>query len=150
MKRSLCLVVATLAIVLATFAHAQSGNLKLKCQIPFSFAADGAQFSAGEYVVTEPSHWVLMLRNVRSGHSAFKRVTPAKSDREANVRGRLVFHRYGSEYFLVEVSDGSIESTYDLRKLREEKRLANMNPRSQLTVVSVLTDGTVQTLEGQN
>jgi len=140
MKRALCLAITALAIGLATCPQAQSYNLKLTYRIPFSFTADTAEFPAGEYEVTEPSRWILKFRNVTNQHSAFEHVTPARSGSEANGRGRLIFHRYGNKYFLVEVSDGSIESTYDLRGSIEEKRLADITPRPQLKVVSVLAD----------
>lgn len=146
MKRILCLAVAVLTIsLMATAAQAQSGSLKLRFDVPFAFTVENATFSAGQYEVTQPARWILMVRNINTQSSGFEHARVAHSSKEADGRVRMVFHRYGNEYFLAGVSDGSIDSTYDLRESNEEKRLADLSPRPQLKVVSLLTNGTVQT-----
>jgi hypothetical protein len=145
MKRILCLAVTTLAIGLMTTAtHAQTGNLKLRFKAPFPFTVENKTFSAGEYDVTQPAHWFLLLRNIHTQSSAFEAAPPARHPKRVDGRTRLVFNRYGNKYFLVEVSDGSIESTYDLLKSKEEKRLADVTSRPRPNLVSVLSDGTIQ------
>jgi hypothetical protein len=47
-------------------------------------------------------------------------------------------------YFLAAISDGSWQSTYDLRRSNKEERLTDKNPVPQLQVVSVLANGTVE------
>jgi len=144
------LAVATVVIGLITTAtHAQSGNLKLIFRVPFPFTVEKTTLAAGEYEVTQPGRFVLQLRNLHSQEAAFQNVRPAHSRpahsrKEADERMRLTFHRYGSEYFLASVSDGSWQSTYDLRQSKEEERLAGASPVPQLKVVSVLANGTVQ------
>lgn len=145
MKRIVCIAVGTIAICLMSSAgYTQSGNLKLVFHVPFPFTAERILFSPGEYEVTQPDHFILMLRNEKTQSSAFEHVKPAQSRTEADGRARLVFHRYGNEYFLTEVTDGSIQSTYDFRESNEEKRLADVTPRPELKIVSVLSNGTVQ------
>jgi hypothetical protein len=144
MRRVLCLAVAAFAICLTTItAHAQS-SLRLRFHAPFAFTVENTTFPAGEYEVTQPDRLILMLRNVKDQSSAFEHVQPAQSRKEADGRLRVVFHHYGSEYFLAAVSDGSYQSTYDLRLSKEEKQLADASPRPQLKVVSILADNTVQ------
>lgn len=145
MKRILCLAAATIAICLSTtFTYAQSESLKLRFNIPFAFTVENTTFAAGEYEVTEPAHLILEVRNVGNQASAFEHAQPARTKKEADGRIRLIFHRYGGEYFLAAVSDGSWASTYDMRPSKEEKRLADTSPRPQLKVLSVLVDGTVE------
>lgn len=145
MKRILSLAAATIAICLMTTAtHAQSASLKLRFHVPFPFTVENTTFAAGEYEVTEPAHMILELRNVQDQAAAFEHVQPARSRNEADGRLKLTFRRYGSEYFLAVVSDGSWQSTYDLRQSKEEKRLADASPMPHLKVVSVLANGTVQ------
>jgi hypothetical protein len=145
MKHILSLTVATIAICLMTTAtRAQSDSLKLRFHVPFPFTVENTTFAAGEYEVTEPAHLILELRNLRNQAAAFEHVQPAHSRKEADGRLRLIFHRYGSEYFLDVVSDGSWQSTYDLRPSKEEKRLADASPMPQLKVVSLLANGTIQ------
>ena len=148
MKRVLCLAVATFAICLtAITTHAQS-SLRLRFHAPFPFTVETTTFPAGEYEVTQPDRSILMLRNVKDQSSAFEHVQPPQSRKEADGHLRVVFHCYGSQYFLAVVSDGSDQSTFDLRLSKEEKRLADASPRPQLKVVSILADNTVQPASG--
>ena len=145
MKRILYLAAATVAICLVTTAsHAQTENLKLHFRVPFPFTTENTTFAAGEYEVTVPAHLILEVRNVASQAAAFEHAQPAHSKKEADGRTKLTFHCYGGEYFLAALSDGSYQSTYDLRLSKEEKRLADASPRPQLTVVNILAHRTVQ------
>ena len=145
MKRILYLAAATFAICLMnTASHAQAEQLKLRFHIPFPFTVENTTFAAGEYEVTEPAHLILEVRNVGSQAAAFEHATPVRSGKKTDGRTKLTFHLYGSEYFLAAVSDGSYQSTYDLRLSKEEKRLADASPRPQLRVVTILANRTVQ------
>jgi hypothetical protein len=126
----------------AITTHAQS-SLRLRFHAPFAFTVENTTFPPGEYEVTQPDRFILMLRNVKDQSSAFEHVQPARSRKEAHGRLRVVFHRYGSEYFLAAVSDGSYQSTYDMRLSKEEKKLADASPRPQLKVVSIFADSAV-------
>jgi len=145
MKRILLLAAATFAICLMTTAsHAQAENLKLRFHVPFPFSVENATFAAGEYEVTEPAHLILEVRNVGSQAAAFEHATPTRSGKKTDGRTKLTFHLYGSEYFLAAVSDGSSQSTYDLRLSNQEKQLADVSPRPQPRVVSIPANRTVQ------
>jgi hypothetical protein len=61
--------------------------------------------------VTEPGRLTLELHNLQNQAAAFVHVQPTRSEKEADGRLRLSFHRYGGEYFLAAVSDGSWKST---------------------------------------
>ena len=77
MKRILWLIVATFAISLTTLTtYAQSGSLKLRFSVPFAFTAENTLFPAGEYEVTQPDRYVLLLRNVETQASGFEHVLP--------------------------------------------------------------------------
>ena len=79
---------------------------------------------------------------VRAHHAAaFQHVQLGRSGKEANGRVTLIFNRYGKEYFLATVSDGTSSSTYDCPESNEEKRLADAGPKSQLKLVTVLSTG---------
>ena len=133
MKRILFVAAATIAICLSTTAtYAQNESLKLRFHIPFAFTVENATFAAGEYEVTEPAHLILEVRNVGNQASAFEHAQPARTKKEADGRVRLIFHRYGNEYFLAAVSDGSWASTYDMRPSKEEKRAADTSPEAAI------------------
>ncbi len=146
MKRILSFSAATVAIFLiATAAYAQSSNLRLRFHVPFAFSVKNMTFPAGEYEVTQPTHFFLKVQNLVGNHtSAFEPVVPAQSRKQGVGRVRLVFHRYDNEYFLAFVSDGSWESTYDFQISKEETQLANASPRKPVTIVSVTPNGTAE------
>jgi len=145
MKRFLYLAAATMAICLsATATYAQGDSLRLRFHVPFAFTAQKASFPAGEYEITQPARMVLELRNLKDQAASFEHALPASS-KEADGRVKVVFHRYGSEYFLSLVSTGSRESTYCFQMSKEERRIADASPRPQLKVASVLVNGTGQT-----
>ncbi len=145
MKRILCFAAATIAICLiAPVAYAQGSHLKLRFHVPFQFSVKDKTFPAGEYEVSQPWHLSLSVRNLENYTSTFESVVPAQSRNEGNGHARLVFHRYGNDYFLVFVSDGSWESTYDFQISKEETQLANASPRKPVTIVSVTPNGTAE------
>ena len=91
-----------------------------------------------------PARMMLELRNLKGQAASFEHALPASS-KEADGSVKVVFHRYGSEYFLSLVSAGSWLSTYRVQMSKEEMRIADASPRPQLKVASVLANGTVQT-----
>jgi hypothetical protein len=145
MKRTSHLAIATITIcLLATATQAQSSDLRLSFRVSFPFTVGNTTLAAGEYEVTQPARFVLELRKLHGQTPIFQNVRRAHSRNKADGRMRIIFHRYGSEYFLASVSDGSWQLTYDLRRSSKEERLAGKNRLLQPQVVSVLTDGTVE------
>jgi hypothetical protein len=148
MKRNLSLLIAGIVFCLInTTSYAQSENLKLRFQVPFPFVVQNALMPAGEYEISAPAHMVLELKNTKTPASAFEHVQPPSSRKEANGQKRLLFHRYGDQYFLVAVSDGSWQSAYDFRYAKQEKQLADLKPKPRLKIVAVLGDGSITTTD---
>jgi hypothetical protein len=144
MKNLLKIAVTVFALSLMTIvAQAQSGNLKLHFDIPFAFTVENATFPAGNYEITQPARWVLMLRNTTTQSSGFEHARAPQPGKKTDGRIRLLFHRYGNESFLVMVSDGTAASTYELRETDEEMRLANQHPAAQRETVSVLAQSSL-------
>jgi len=143
MKKMLSLAFSVLAIgLLSTVAHAQRGNLSLRFVVPFGFSVENATFSAGEYEITQPARSILMVRNTQDQTSAFERAQQGHSRNETDDRVRMVFHRYGNEYFFVQVNDAENGSIYQLHQTDLERRLAEERPRPRLIVVSIAAVGT--------
>ena len=144
-----CNVVATMIVIclMTSATYAQSGSLKVRFHVPFPFTVENKTFAAGEYEVTQPTQFMLGLRNVENQASAFEHVQPAGSSKEVDGRARAVFHRYGKSYFLAAVSDGSWQSTYDFDKSNKEAELIAQDPTRQPQVVTALSNGTVVSAE---
>jgi len=139
MKRILYLAAATIAICLITpAAYAQRSDLDLRFHVPFQFSIGNNTFAAGDYVVTRPTRSKLVFCNLENHTSAIVSVLPASSRKDGNGHTRVVFHCYGSEYFLAFVSEGSLESTFAINISKEEMKLAEESPRKPVTIVSVV------------
>ena len=152
MKRILFLAVMTVAVFLVVpKMYSQNKHLRLRFHVPFSFSANNQTFTPGEYEFTHQSLLVFKVANLKSNDSAFESVLPAQSHKESNGQVKLVFHRYGNQYFLAAMSFGSWESTYDFETSTEEKQLANANPLKPMIALSVDPEGTVAVAaRGQN
>lgn len=138
-------VVATMIAIclINTATYAQSGNLKVRFHVPFPFIVENKTFAAGEYEVTQPTQFMLGLRNVENQASAFKHVQPAGSSKEVGGRAGAVFHRFGKVYFLAAISDGSWQSTYDFDRSNKETELIAKDPTRQPDVVTAPSNGKV-------
>ncbi len=97
MNRILAIFLITMASVAATGANAQVPALK--ANIPFDFTVGNTWMPAGEYTITAPIQEVLLLRT--AGHSAS--VVSSENNAESKSGSKLVFDRYGNQYFLHEV-----------------------------------------------
>ena len=152
MNRFLSLAAATIVFCLITpTSHAQATHMKLRFQVPFSFTINNQSFAPGQYEFTQQAHFLLEVCNMKDHTSAFQSVQPAQSREEGNGHVRLVFHRYHDQYFLAAVSDGSWESTYDLKMSTDEKLLAQASPRKPVVIVSIDPGGAVLVASrGQN
>lgn len=103
MKKQILNVVVTLCVISALSIAGFAGlDRSLKANIPFDFMVAGKKLAAGEYTVErEAVRGALVIRNWETK----KAVAAIAHDSEKGVNGkaRLVFHRYGNQYFLARV-----------------------------------------------
>ena len=115
------------ALVFATMiafstVNAQSNNYELIANIPFAFSAGSQTLPAGEYRVTvvNPSsdQRVLKLTNTDG-----KTVIVAMHSVEGKARNnaRLVFHRYGDQFFLAQAWTASDPLGLEAPRTRAER-----------------------------
>jgi hypothetical protein len=139
MKRILYLAAAAIAICLITpAAYAQRSNLELRFHAPFQFSIEDNTFAAGDYVITRQTHLKLIFCNQDNHTSVLVSVLPTSSRKDGNGHARVVFHRYGGQYFLAFVSEGSLDSTFGFYISKEETILANSSTQKPMTIVSVV------------
>lgn len=103
MKKNLLSLAMSLALLMSAAAQAQTTHLKIT--VPFEFTAGSVQLPAGEYEVTAVGPWggpTLSVHNVNSNAGTLILSTSCLSQKPA-ADAKLVFHRYGQHYFLVEV-----------------------------------------------
>lgn len=93
-----CLVAA---VVMVLPAHSQS---MLRADVPFGFNVGDKWMPAGEYEVVMMNQHLTLIRSRDGEASAFKLTIPNRPrNMEYGDDARLVFHRYGSRYFLSEI-----------------------------------------------
>ena len=116
MKRlaSMALLTASFIVTLtATSAYAQIGSNGHEADIPFAFEVGGKMLEAGRYTIKPNSFGsaVLQIRSTdgKQGVMVSSYVAQGKADKSRPAK--LVFNKYGDQYFLQSAwtgSDGSI------------------------------------------
>lgn len=117
--------------VAATPAHAQA---LIKANVPFSFSAGYGALPAGEYSIQRiGSNSTIMLS---SGQRGVEILMPLTWDQRTDVNTpKLVFHRYGDEYFLAEVWTNTDSTVRKLAVHPRERQLAKAGVSPEVAVV---------------
>jgi hypothetical protein len=131
----LMLLVAVAFATAVVSANAQS-NRKVVADIPFEFVAGNQTMSAGKYAFareTAPENALVIRKDdVKASALLMTSGIPPKS---GETNARLIFHRYGERYFLVEVWSGANETGRQLAKSRQERaiesELASISSKSE-------------------
>ena len=98
---ALFLFAALVTAALAPGAGAMAQGRAVRATVPFDFTVGGKLLSAGNYEISKPSTGIIEVQN-RDSHAAI--LTTANNDsHESRSGGKLIFTRYGNQYFLSEV-----------------------------------------------
>lgn len=99
-KIRMYLLACTLGAVAVTSAsHGFAQDTEMRVNVPFAFHNGSQQMPAGVYTVKMQTEHVILLR----GYSASGFVTTNPEIGKPSEKGKLVFERYGDQYFLREV-----------------------------------------------
>jgi hypothetical protein len=102
----LTLLSAMMILTSVASAHAQSLEDRVRFNVPFDFTFGEKQLPAGQYSVGRalPSSGDTMLTILDyDGHSKAVMLSHAAMRSRTKTNASLVFHRYGEQYFLVQV-----------------------------------------------
>ena len=103
MKRNLLSLAMSLAVLMSAATQAQTTHMKVT--VPFEFTAGNVQLPAGDYQVEAMGPWggpTLSVHNVNSKAGSLVLSNSCRSQKPT-TKDKLVFYRYGHEYFLAEV-----------------------------------------------
>ncbi|HZR31361.1 MAG TPA: hypothetical protein VFA76_05865 [Terriglobales bacterium] len=115
------LIVASFCLVFGLVsAHAQAGGIQ--ANVPFSFAASGKTFPAGEYTMIATPHQVKIQD--ANGKTVAMILANEVSGRTGGANGRIIFHCYREGCFLSELWSPVQENGKQLLVSRTEARLA--------------------------
>ncbi len=145
MKKQAYTMIAMIVLVgsLAISAQAQTnGRIALIANIPFQFSIGNRSLPAGEYTVRsvsdDSSNVVLRMQSRDGKTSAMLLTSTVKS--KAQDRARLVFHRYGNQYFFAQAwIDG------DSTGLEAQKSRAERAAERELAAIKMATESAIVT-----
>ncbi len=133
MKRILSVLAVLVLCAAAPLALAQG---KASANIPFEFSVAGKAMPAGNYEISKPSQFTILVQN-RDNHEAAI-ATTISAEEVARGEGRLVFHKYGDTYFLNEVwSAGGAGKQLPTSKLEKEMMAAAKDKGAEPAVVAL-------------
>ena len=122
--KGLAMLGMTLALAAASAAVANGqGKVRLTAQVPFEFVVADRILGAGEYRIAaiDQSGETIAITNSQ-GQNAIRLSMPSqRKDREQSAK--LVFHRYGSTYFLSQVWMAGAATGRELPKSKQERAI---------------------------
>ncbi len=127
MKKQILSIVATLTLLIPMSIMGFAGFTgRVSANIPFDFMVGDKEFKAGRYSVSRlsvsHSAGTLVIRSADSSEVANFNVNNV-TDRGGSGT-RLIFRRYGNQYFLAKIFDGYSGEGAALMKSKAERELA--------------------------
>ncbi len=117
------LLVMTMAVLGLSSAFAQQRDT-ITADVPFAFRMANTVLPAGEYTISQNTlTGVVYLLNAEGKPSA-SAVTHGIAPNISGKASKLVFHKYGDNYFLAEVWASSVYTGWQLRQSAAERELA--------------------------
>jgi len=136
MKRQIANLLGVLSLLLvAACANAQSVNVK--ANVPFDFTVGKSNLSAGTYNIQSISTGTGKVLVIRSEDSANSMLAAANSADalDPSPNSRLVFHKYGSQYFLSQIWLEGERVGRQFNISRREAEMAKSVPTSEDVIV---------------
>ena len=129
-------VISLFGMLAAPVVQAQSGMLV--ANIPFQFNVGKAVLPSGEYHVKAMNPTTFLIQS-KDGHQAAVANTIGVSSSKEEDNGKLVFNRYGNQYFLSKVWRPGNREGRELLKSRAEIEIAKTVSSPEATTVAVKT-----------
>lgn len=127
MNRNLVIgILATLALSLLISVPSISAQTTTKAAVPFPFTVGQTEMPAGTYIISPVSQSAIAIRDTNTAKTVVSLVRPEQAS-ASDATPKLVFRKYGSKYFLSQVSRGFGSAAMQLptSKLEKEVRIAS-------------------------
>ncbi|HEV2117824.1 MAG TPA: hypothetical protein VGR48_17445 [Terriglobales bacterium] len=129
-------VIALMACIAFVTLAATPGNAQvlMKADVPFNFCVGYGTLPAGQYTLSRIGleQSVLLSAGQRGAEIMLPRTIESRSDIRS---AKLVFHRYGDEYFLSEIWTNADDSVRTLSVHPRERQLAKAGVSPQVAVI---------------
>ena len=139
MRKQAYILFATASLVLAAIsAHAQTVRLVM-ANIPFNFTVKDKTLPAGEYTVEPIQVGGAPALRIQSRDGRITVLVPARYSKagESKAEPKLIFNRFGEQYFMAQALGFDGEVAYTLPKSRTEEALARSEGSPKRQTVSV-------------
>ena len=142
MKRQVYTLVAMIVVVgsMAVAAQAQTnGRSQLIANIPFQFSVGNKTLPAGEYTVSQvnPASDRAVLQLRRKDGKATAMVQMMTAIGKAQESAKLIFHRYGNQYFFAQAWLDGEQTGLEAPKSRAERAAQSEIGRIRMATESV-------------
>ena len=115
-------------------------SAQMRANIPFDFTAAGSNLVEGEYTLetTGDTDQVLQMCNLQQHRCVFM-IASQVASKAKNDPEKLVFNRYGNQYFLSQIWSRSLART--LPQDRRERQLAKAGAEPAVAVIAAELSG---------
>ncbi|PWT84852.1 MAG: hypothetical protein C5B58_04030 [Acidobacteria bacterium] len=126
MKRNSIGILTMAAFLLLISAMSAYAQTTAKAAVPFAFTVGQTEMPAGTYVISSLSPSVITIRDADTGKAILSLVRLERAG-GSNGNPKMVFSKYGTRYFLSQVSRGYGSDVMQLptSKLERELQIAN-------------------------
>jgi hypothetical protein len=100
--------------------HAQDSGMAAQVNVPFEFQTDSQHYAPGVYTIEMANDYTLMIRGSSKSSMA---LTSVADNAQPAKRGTAVFHKYGNQYFLSEITVAGKSRSLHLTPSRHESEL---------------------------
>lgn len=145
MRKSMCVGALALSLLVSTLAALPTAAKSvdgMRARVPFDFHIGNRLVRAGNYVVSSMTADEQLIQLSSGKQVAAVTTNSDKESSNGEGRARLVFHRYGDQYFLTAVwgSDGNgrtLPESKRERNLRKELRAARSGIDAEMATVTI-------------
>jgi len=112
----------------------------MKVNVPFSFGVEGHSLPAGEYTIftVTPERSILII-SADGKHSAIVNTLPYYAE-SPSANSRLVFHKYGDEYYLIQVWTVGQNVGRNPLSTKKAMEIAGSGGRPETKIILALAD----------
>ena len=141
MKSARTLITICLLFTAATlFAQTTPSQRLMTVKIPFAFSVEGHALPEGEYLVlTVTPERSIRIASTDGKHSAIVNTLPNYASAPSE-NSRLVFHKYGDDYYLVQVWTAGQNVARNPLSSKRAMEIASSGGKPQPFTVLALTD----------
>ncbi len=128
--------VVVLSMAVATVSARAQASFPLGANIPFDFVVGKQTLPAGEYRIEQLSSDGVLLVRSTDGHTSIIVMTMAALANDWQSESKLVFNRYGGQYFLSQIWTAGNKSGRELYKSPRETELARKELKREVAVLA--------------